>query len=129
MKLVAFGILAAMLRRRMRGREAGDPGEPAGGATEHSSSLQATPKVHSSVTAAGASSAVPPNPEPSPWFPTDPGMAEDDSTGNNPEPSPWIPKTPTAAAGTSTDPETGGTGATSGNSGSSPRGPGHHGSL
>jgi hypothetical protein len=129
MRLVAFGILTAMLFGAGCALQAGDPGEAAGPSTELTTS-QTTPRTHESVTPTGAGSAVAPNPEPSPWFPTDPGMA-DDSTGSNPEPSPWHPDTPTAAAGTSTDPQGGGGGAgsTSGNAGSTPNRPGHHGSL
>jgi hypothetical protein len=127
MRLVAFGILTAMVFGAGCALQAGDPGEPAGPSTEITTSQ--TPRTHESVTPTGASSAVP-NPEPSPWFPTGPGMAED-STGSNPEPSPWQPDTPTAAAGTSGDPQGGGgsTGSTSGNAGSTPNRPGHHGSL
>jgi hypothetical protein len=128
MRLVAFGIFAALTFGAGCALEAGDPGEPAAGSMEHITP-QGTPKVHPTLTpTTGVSSAAPPNPEPSPWFPTDPGMA-DDSTGNNPEPSPWLPQTPSTAAGTSTEPQGTGTGTTSGNSGSTPTRPGHHGSL
>ena len=116
MRLVAFGILAAMVFGAGCALQTGDPGEATGPSTE----LRTTqaPRTHESVTPTGASAPVVPNPEPSPWFPTDPGMAED-STGTNPEPSPWQPANPTAAAGTSVDPQGGGgAGSTSGNAGS-----------
>jgi hypothetical protein len=127
MRLVAFGIIAAMLLGAGCALQPGDPGE----ATEPSTELrtsQSTAKIHQATTPAGASSAnAPPNPEPSPWVPTDPGSPglNDDSTGANPEPSPWHPDV-MPKAGATGDPETGGAGPTSGTSlGSSPNRPGH----
>jgi hypothetical protein len=129
MRFVAFGILTAMVFGAGCALQAGDPGEATGPSAELRTS-ETTPKTHESVSQTSAGAAVVPNPEPSPWFPTDPGMAED-STGSNPEPSPWQPDNPSAPAGTSVDPHGGGgagstsgnAGSTSGNAGSTPNRP------
>jgi len=128
MRLVAFGTLVAMVFGAGCALQAGDPGEPTGTSTVLTAS-GGTPKVFQAMTPAGAGSATPPNPEPSPWFPTGPQMDED-STGSNPEPSPWHPDTPTEGAGTAGDPQGGAAGPTTGSAGgSTPNHPGHLGAL
>ncbi|HEY3818577.1 MAG TPA: hypothetical protein VGL81_15490 [Polyangiaceae bacterium] len=132
MKLVTFGILAAMVGAGCA-IQAGDPtGDPAPG-TEVTTTQTTTPKVHNATSAAPATSAEPvdsQNPEPQPWFGTSPnGVAPtpDESNDNtSPEPSPWKGEDPTEGAGTTGAPMNGGgsTGATSGStSGSTPNRP------
>ena len=89
MRLVAFGILAAMLSAGCA-FEAGDPGDP-GAATTDLASGQA-PKVRTAATPANSAA---PNPEPSPWDPGPTVSVEDQPTNaDNPEPSPWRPINP-----------------------------------
>ena len=105
MRLVAFGILAAMVGAGCA-LQAGDPGDPAGGSAEVTTT-QSAPKLHDSTSAQGAASSAPPNPEPSPWFPIAPSaMGIDD--GSNPEPSPWHPGPPSEGQDTTGDPQNGG---------------------
>lgn len=126
MRLVAFGILAAMVGAGCA-FQAGDPGDPVGGSRELTTT-QSAPKLHDSTSAAASS--TPPNPEPSPWFPIGPGGVgmDDDSNTANPEPSPWHPGPPSEGPDTTGDPQNGsGTGSTTGSAGgtSTPSHPGH----
>jgi hypothetical protein len=124
MRLVTFGILAAMLGAGCA-LQTGEPGEPSGSSAELTTT-QAAPKVRNATAAAGAASGTAPNPEPSPWFPTDPNsVGLDEQPIANPEPSPWIPVDRGGTGGTSTGE---GEGTTSGNSGSTSNQPRHLGS-
>jgi hypothetical protein len=133
MRLVAFGILAAMLGAGCA-FQAGDPGDPAGGTPTALTTSDTTPKVHPAVNPTGASSSAanPPNPEPSPWTPSGDVAMDEESNGANPEPSPWQPDTPSQSAVLNGgDPQRGAaTGTTSGSTGgSTPNRQGHLGAL
>jgi hypothetical protein len=130
MRLVAFGILAAMVFGAGCALQAGDPGEP-GASTEPGPTLT-TARIHQAGTPPVAGSAAPPNPEPSPWLPTGPagGGLDEDSTGANPEPSPWQPDPLSQGALTTGTPQSGSAGSTTENAnGSTPNRPGHLGAL
>jgi hypothetical protein len=98
MRLVAIGILAAAILGAGCALQAGDPGDPGG------TSTGLTPaRTIPGIGPAGVGSADPaaPNPEPSPWVPSDPGVGmDDDSTGASPEPSPWNPNVRSGGADT-----------------------------
>lgn len=130
MRLIAFGILAAMLGAGCA-LEAGDPGAASGVSTQLPSS--ASPRILLGNSPQGVASAAPiDNPEPAPWAPGDPVVSMDDQSGgnnDNPEPSPWHPLNPVeqTSAGDPTQQQGGGSpGTSSGNSTSvAPVGPRH----
>ncbi|HEY5240123.1 MAG TPA: hypothetical protein VIJ22_01600 [Polyangiaceae bacterium] len=124
MRLVAFGILAAMMGAGCA-LQAGDPGDPGGGSTELTTT-QSGPKLHDSTSAAASS--APPNPEPSPWFPIGTGGVGMDDDIANPEPSPWHPGPPSEGLNTTGDPQNGGAGSTAGSAGGTST-PNHQGHL
>jgi len=126
MRLVAFGILAAMLGAGCA-FQAGDPGDPAGGTPTALTTSDTTPKVHAAVNPTGASSSspTPPNPEPSPWTPNGDVAMDEESSGSNPEPSPWQPDTPSERAGANDDPQSGAATRTRTVVGPTPNRPGH----
>ena len=131
MRLVAFGILAAMLGAGCA-FQAGDPGDPAGGTPTALTTSDTTPKVHAAVNPTGASSSAanPPNPVPSPWTPSGDVAMDEESNGANPEPSPWQPDNPSESAGVNGDPQRGAaTGTSESAGGSTPNRPGHLGAL
>jgi hypothetical protein len=113
MRLAAFGILVALMGAGCA-LQAGDPGgddDPTKPATTELRPAQALP-VPVGTTVNPASSAAPPNPEPSPWNPKANVETYDDSAEDNPEPSPWVPHSsvPGGPGGPQSGPGAGGPG-------------------
>jgi hypothetical protein len=128
MRLVGFGLVAALLFGAGCALQAGEPGDPAGTSKDIATG-DTTPMVRQAAMSpqpAGSS-----NPEPSPWLPGSPATGMDEqSNGASPEPSPWHPDTPSEGTTGDQGGGGGGTSTTSGSAGgSTPNRPGHIGTL